>query len=57
MVRSKYTFEKSKKEKAKRLKQIEKSAQRMMTKKAKATSEPEAAETESVVDDQKITAE
>lgn len=39
MARSKYTFEKRQKEKAKRQKQIEKSAQRMMAKKAKAASE------------------
>ena len=35
MARSKYTFEKREKERAKRQKQIEKSAQRMMAKKAK----------------------
>ena len=39
MARSKYTFEKRQKEKAKRQKQIEKSAQRMMAKKAKAVEE------------------
>ena len=42
MARSKYTFEKRQKEKEKRQKQIEKSAQRMMAKKAKAASEVEA---------------
>ncbi len=44
MARSKYTFEKREKERAKRQKQIEKSAQRMMAKKAKAASEGEPAE-------------
>lgn len=39
MARSKYTFEKRMREKAKRQKQIEKSAQRMMAKKSKAGGE------------------
>jgi len=46
MARSKYTFEKREKERAKRQKQIEKSAQRMMAKKAKAVSEGETAGTD-----------
>ena len=56
MVRSKYSYEKNMKEKAKRKKQQEKSAQRMTVKKATPESEMESLDTDAVADDQEALA-
>lgn len=56
MARPKFNFEKDKKEKARRRKQIEKSAKRMMTKKGKMASVP-ARETDALADNKEATTE